>query len=80
MWFIHLPRINLGFPDIHIVRGDELIDQLGSSYSHVGKDETIVITRSNKRAIIYNRGIRNTILDYEEELSSGDMLMIVKNN
>jgi len=69
-----------GFPDIHVVRGDELIEQLGSSYSRVGKDDTIVITRSNKRANIYNQGIRNTILDREEELSSGDMLMIVKNN
>ncbi len=78
---LHLPKIRLAvFPDIHIVRGDELIDQLGSSYGHVGKDETIVITRSNKRAIIYNRGIRNTILDYEDELCCGDMLMIVKNN
>ena len=69
-----------GFPDIHVVRGDELIEQLGSSYSRVGKDDTIVITRSNKRANIYNQGIRNMILDREEELSSGDMLMIVKNN
>ena len=69
-----------GFPDIHLVRGEELIDQLGSSYSRVGKDETIVITRSNKRAIIYNRGIRNMVLCLEEELCSGDMLMIVKNN
>jgi tRNA A37 threonylcarbamoyladenosine biosynthesis protein TsaE len=68
------------FPDIHLVRGEELIDQLGSSYSRVGKDETIVITRSNKRAIIYNRGIRNMVLCMEEELCSGDMLMIVKNN
>lgn len=69
-----------GFPDIHIVRGDELVDQLGTSYSQVGKDETIVITRSNKRAIIYNRGIRNMVLGLEEELCSGDILMIVKNN
>ena len=78
---LHLPKIRLaGFPDIHAVRGDELIDQLGSSYGRVGKDETIVITRSNKRAIIYNRGIRNTILGCEEELCAGDMLMVVKNN
>ena len=43
-------------------------------------DETMVITRSNKRANIYNQGIRNTILGREEELTTGDMLMIVKNN
>ena len=76
-----MPKVRFqGFPDIHLVRGDELIEQLSNSYSHVGKDDTIVITRSNKRANIYNQGIRNTILDREEELSHGDMLMIVKNN
>ena len=47
---------------------------------HVGLDETIVITRSNKRANIYNQGIRNTVLDREDELCRGDQLMIVKNN
>ena len=78
---IVLPKIRfLGFADIHVVSGDELIDQLGSSYSRVGTDGTIVITRSNKRANIYNRGIRSMILDREEELCYGDKLMIVKNN
>ena len=76
-----LPKIRFkGFADIHIVRGDELIDTLSSSYSEVGIDETMVVTRSNKRANIYNQGIRNMVLGREEELSSGDMLMIVKNN
>jgi tRNA A37 threonylcarbamoyladenosine biosynthesis protein TsaE len=75
-----LPLIRFhGFADIHVVTGDELIETLASSYSHVGIDETMVITRSNKRANIYNIGIRNTILDREEELSRGDQLMIVKN-
>ncbi len=68
------------FSDIHRLPGDELIETLASSYSHVGLDETMVITRSNKRANIYNQGIRNMILGREEELSSGDQLMIVKNN
>ena len=76
-----LPQIRFsGFADIRKVPGDELIESLASSYSEVGKDETMVITRSNKRANIYNRGIRNTVLGREEELCSGDMLMIVKNN
>jgi len=76
-----LPQIRFeGFPDIQVVPGDELIESLSSSYSHVGMDETMVITRSNKRANIYNQGIRNTILDREEELCRGDLLMIVKNN
>ena len=76
-----LPRIRLrGFADISVVPGDELIESLAASYSHAGLDETMVITRSNKRANIYNQGIRNTVLDREEELCRGDQLMIVKNN
>ena len=43
-------------------------------------DETIVVCRSNKRANIYNRGIRNMILYREDELNSGDLLMVAKNN
>ena len=76
-----LPKIRLeGFADIQVVPGDELIESLASSYSRVGLDDTIVITRSNKRANIYNQGIRNTVLDREDELCRGDQLMIVKNN
>lgn len=76
-----LPKIRFqGFPDIVNVPGDELIDALSTSFSNVGADETIVVTRSNKRANIYNMGIRNTVLDREEELCRGDKLMIVKNN
>ena len=76
-----LPRITFArFADIRIVPGDELIEQLATSYSEVGQDETMVVTRSNKRAAIYNQGIRNTVLGCEEMLTTGDMLMIVKNN
>ena len=75
-----LPHIRLGFPDIQVVPGDELIESLASSYSRVGIDDTIVVTRSNKRANIYNQGIRNTVLDREEQLCRGDRLMVVKNN
>ena len=78
---LDLPKIRLeGFADVQVVPGDELIDTLMSSYSHVGMDETMVVTRSNKRANIYNQGIRNMVLDRESELSRGDLLMIVKNN
>ena len=69
-----------GFDDIVDLRGDELIEQLSSSYSNIGLDDTIVVTRSNKRAIIYNNGIRNMVLGREELVSQGDMLMVVKNN
>ena len=75
-----LPKIKLkGFADISIVPGNELIESLASSYSVVGIDETMVITRSNKRANIFNQGIRNTILGREEELTTGDLVMVVKN-
>ena len=76
-----LPKVRFkGFPDIKNVPGDELIEQLATSYSRMGLDETVVITRSNKRANIYNQGIRNRVLDLEDELCSGDQIMIVKNN
>ena len=76
-----LPKIRFtGFTDIRMVPGSELIDALSTSYSRMGTDETIVITRSNKRANIYNQGIRNQVLDCEDELCRGDQLMIVKNN
>ena len=75
-----LPKIRFkGFADISIVPGDELIESLSTSYAEVGIDETMVITRSNKRANIFNQGIRNIVLGREEELTTGDMLMVVKN-
>ena len=76
-----LPKIRFtGFSDIKPMPGSELIEALADSYHHVGLDDTIVVTRSNKRANIFNQGIRNMVLDREEELSQGDILMIVKNN
>ena len=76
-----LPQIRFsGFEDIQNVPGDELIESLATSFSRVGMDETMVVTRSNKRANIYNQGIRNTVLDREDELCRGDRIMIVKNN
>lgn len=76
-----LPKIRFrSFPDIVMVPGDELIESLASSYANVGMDETMVVTRSNKRANIYNQGIRAQVLWREEELTVGDWLMVVKNN
>ena len=69
-----------GFPDVCVVPGNELIDALDDSYRRYGTDGTIVVTRSNKRAGIFNGGIRARILDYEEELSGGDLVMVAKNN
>lgn len=76
-----LPVLTLkGYEDISSIPGSELIEAINSSYNEVGMDETMVICRSNKRAYLYNKGIRNTILYREEELSTGDILMIAKNN
>ena len=76
-----LPKIKVtGFPDIQVVPGVELIEKLTDCYDHDGMDETIVICRSNKRANLYNNGIRAQILWREDELNSGDMLMVAKNN
>ena len=66
--------------DVVAINGSDLIEQLSDSYRQVGDDETIVICRTNKNANIYNRGIRATILYREEELCTGDRIMIVKNN
>ena len=75
------PKIRIdGFDDIQVMPGDELIESLATSYSRAGVDDTMVVTRSNKRANIYNQGIRNTVLDREDELCTGDRIMIVKNN
>ncbi len=76
-----LPKIRLtGFADIKAVPGEELIETLENCYARDGQDETIVVCRSNKRANIYNMGIRSRILWREEELETGDWLMIAKNN
>ena len=75
------PRLRLqGFADIRVVNGNELLEAMEESYYRVGEDETIVVTRSNKRAALFNQGIRARILDYDEELCSGDRIMIVKNH
>ena len=78
---MELPKVWFhGFDDIRNVPGNELIEELASSYSRAGLDDTIVITRSNKLAIRYNNGIRNMVLGNEDELCTGDRLIVVKNN
>lgn len=75
-----LPKIRFnGFDDIEILPGNEIIDTISDSYSGVGIDDTIIITRSNKNATMYNNGIRAQVLDREELLERGDQVMVVKN-
>ena len=78
--YYEFPRLRVDFPDVCLMPGDELIESLENSYHHCGIDQTIVVTRSNKRANIFNNGIRARILDYEDELSGNDLVMVAKNN
>lgn len=76
-----LPRIKYKeYPDVKRIDGYELLEALSSSYYNAGLDDTIIVTRSNVRANKFNLGVRNQILEREEELSSGDRLLVVKNN
>ena len=68
------------FPDIRFLSGVDLIDEITTCYDTDGLNETKIITRSNKRANIYNQGIRNKILWREDEIAAGDQLMVVRNN
>jgi exodeoxyribonuclease V len=74
-----LPKL---FPQHDIIRlaGDELEDALNSAYSNYGEENVLIVTRSNKRANLYNQNVRNRIKYVEEELCAGDRLMVVKNN
>ena len=77
-----------GIPPIHTdahgevraLPGNELIESLVGDYQEYGADSVIVVTRSNKRANIYNNGIRSRIFDREDEITCGDLVMAVKNN
>jgi exodeoxyribonuclease-5 len=77
---VRFPEFRTDFPDIMHITGVDLIETLSDAYAKYGKEETIVICRSNKRANKYNEGIRNRVLFMEEEIASGDRIMVVKNN
>ena len=72
-----IPRFEMDFPDIEAVVGGEFLEKLQDCYARYGRDETIVITRSNKRANRYNEGIRRNVLYAEEEIESGDMQLLL---
>jgi exodeoxyribonuclease V len=69
-----------GFNDIEKISGSDLIEKINSCYDKYGVYETTVLTRSNKRANLYNKGIRSSVLYRESEISRGDLVMVVKNN
>ncbi len=75
------PFFNLkGFNDIRSIDGTEFEDALNSCYDRFGFDNTVIITRSNKRANLFNNEVRSRVLFRETELSAGDIMMITKNN
>jgi len=75
------PIFNINnFPDIQSIDSSQLEDALLLAHKDYGDDKSIVITRSNKRANIFNREIRNRILFREDEIAAGDYMMVVRNN
>ena len=75
-----IPLFDTSFPDFEAISGAEVLERVEECYSRYGRDDVIVITRSNKRANRFNEGIRRLTLCAEEAIESGDMLMVVKNN
>ncbi len=75
------PKLKINnFADVKRITGKDLIQYISDAYSKDGIAETIIISRSNKRVNAYNNGIRSGVLYREDELSTGDILMITKNN
>jgi len=70
----------INYKDTIRIGGDDLIDEISTAYGQCGMEGTIIVVNSNKQANRYNQGIRNRIFFREEEISSGDMVMVVKNN
>ncbi len=70
----------VNYNDVIRINGEELIEEISAAYGTCGMDGTIIVVNSNKQANRYNQGIRNRIFFREEEISPGDMVMIVKNN
>ena len=69
-----------GYNDIEVITGEFLSEKIEECYDSDGIDETIIITRSNKRAVMFNQGVRGRVLYMESEICSGDMLLVAKNN
>jgi exodeoxyribonuclease V len=70
----------INFKDTIRITGEELIDEISAAYGTCGMEGTIIVVNSNKQANRYNQGIRNKIFFREEEISPGDLVMVVKNN
>ena len=80
MFFDEFPEFVMGSDDVVRLSGEDLIEEISSSYDKYGLENVIIVNRSNKRANKYNEGIRNSILYKDSKISIGDFLMVVKNN
>ncbi len=78
---VEYPLLDLsGIDDVVRLPGDELEEVLNNEYADGSQEDVVFVTRSNKRANLFNQAIRNRILFREEEVNAGDFLMVVKNN
>ena len=69
-----------GFSDVHRIEPQEFEELLWQNFNGKTNNEAVIICRSNKRANMFNQAIRARILQEEGEISTGDKLMVVKNN
>ena len=74
------PIFNITTPEIERISGSELINKLSFCYENFAIEDTIVITRSNRLANLYNKGIRNQVFQAESEISNNDLILITKNH
>lgn len=77
---IPLNLVHRGQSDLRLITGEEVLDELDSCYRHYGRENVLVVTPSNKRALQHNLGIRSRILDYDSALVRGEQLLVARNN
>ena len=68
------------FKDVVRLNGEDLEDALNSAYSKYGFNDVLIVTRSNKRANLFNQAVRTRIRYMDDDLCGGDLMMVVKNN
>lgn len=73
------PKLLL-YKDVVRLNGDELEDALNNAYSKYGFNDVLIVTRSNKRANLFNQAVRARIRYMDDDLCGGDLMMVVKNN
>lgn len=74
------PKLKTNKIDVIRITGEAFSDAIMSSFDTVGMEESKVICATNKRAVLFNKGIRSTVLYREDELNAGDCLLVAKNN